>query len=113
IDTAGAILVLEEVDEAPYRIDRMLTQLRLSGALGRVAGILVGQCSNCDVDEEHRYAGLRLADVLRDRLGDVGVPVLAGAPVGHIDEQWTLPIGAAAVLDADARTLTVAESAVR
>lgn len=112
IDLTEAILIIEEVDEAPYRIDRMLTQLRLSGALARVAGIVAGGWTNCDVSEEHRYAGLRLADVLSDRLKDLDVPVLLDLPIGHIDEQWTLPLGAEASLDAGARTLTIADPAV-
>jgi muramoyltetrapeptide carboxypeptidase len=93
IDTAGALLVLEEVEEAPYRIDRMLTQLRLSGALDRVTGVLVGECANCDVDAEHPYAAMPLAKTLADRLADLGVPVLTQLPIGHAGEQWTLPIG--------------------
>jgi muramoyltetrapeptide carboxypeptidase len=113
IDLSGAILIIEDVDEAPYKIDRMLTQLRLSGAFARVAGIVAGGWTNCDVDADHRYAGMRLADVLTDRLSDLGVPVLLDLPIGHIDEQWTLPLGAGASLDAAARTLTITESAVR
>jgi muramoyltetrapeptide carboxypeptidase len=113
IDVSNAILMIEEIDEAPYRIDRMLTQLRLSGALSRVAGVIAGGWTNCDVSEDHRYAGLRLADVLRDRLSDAGVPVLLDLPIGHIEEQWTLPLGAMVSLDAGVRTLTIAESAVR
>lgn len=93
IDTAASILVLEEVDEAPYRIDRMLTQLRLSGALARVAGVLVGRCARCGVNEDHPYAAMPLERTLRDRLGDLGVPVIAELPIGHAGEQWTLPIG--------------------
>jgi muramoyltetrapeptide carboxypeptidase len=93
LDTTNCILVLEEVDEAPYRIDRMLTQLRLSGALARVHGILVGTCKNCDVDENHPYAAMPLTRTLQDRLGDLGVPVLTNLPIGHAGEQWTLPIG--------------------
>jgi muramoyltetrapeptide carboxypeptidase len=112
IDTAGTILVIEDVDEAPYRIDRMLTQLRLSSALNSVAGIVAGGFTNCDVPEDHRYAGLRLADVLADRLRDLGVPVLLDLPVGHIEEQWTLPLGAMASLDTEERSLTITESAV-
>lgn len=107
IDTNGALLVIEDVDEPPYRIDRMLTQLRLSGALQKTAGILAGGWTNCDVDEQHRYAGMRLADVLRDRLADLGVPVVMNFPIGHIAEQWTLPLGAHATLDAAALTLTI------
>ncbi len=93
IDTSGALLVLEEVEEAPYRIDRMLTQLRLSGALERISGVLVGCCANCDVDHAHPYAAMPLAETLRDRLGDLGVPVVTELPIGHSGEQWTLPIG--------------------
>lgn len=113
IDARDALLVIEEVEEAPYRIDRMLTQLRLGGGLTSVAGVIAGGWTNCDVDEQHRYAGMRLADVLSDRLGDLGVPVLLDLPIGHIDEQWTLPIGACATLDADARTLIIEEPAVQ
>jgi muramoyltetrapeptide carboxypeptidase len=112
IDTDGAILLVEEVDESPYRVDRMLTQLRLSGALEGVAGIVAGGFTNCDVGEEHRYAGMRLDDVLRDRLEDLDIPVLLDVPVGHIHEQWTLPLGVSVTLDADARTLSLPEAAV-
>ena len=112
IDVRGALLVIEDVEEAPYKIDRMLTQLRLNGALERAAGIIAGGWTNCDVDEDHRYSGLRLADVLTDRLGDLEIPVLLDLPIGHIDEQWTLPLGATATLDADAVTLLLDEPAV-
>jgi muramoyltetrapeptide carboxypeptidase len=101
IDTTDALLVLEEVDEAPYRIDRMLTQLRLAGALGRTAGVLVGRCKNCDVDQEHPYAAMPLARTLEDRLGDLGVPVLSDLPIGHHGEQWTIPIGLDAQIQGD------------
>jgi muramoyltetrapeptide carboxypeptidase len=99
IDTAGALLMLEETDESPYRIDRMLTQLRLSGSLSRAAGILVGRCARCDVDETHAYAGMPLSETLRDRLADLGVPVLTQLPIGHDGEQWTLPIGLQAQIE--------------
>lgn len=99
IDTAAALLVLEEIEEAPYRIDRMLTQLRLSGALARVTGVLVGECANCDVDEQHPYAEMSLAKTLHDRLADLAVPVLTQLPIGHAGEQWTLPIGVQARIE--------------
>jgi muramoyltetrapeptide carboxypeptidase len=105
IDTNGALLIIEEVDEAPYRIDRMLTQLRLSGALAHVAAILVGRCARCDVGEEHPYAAMPLAETLRDRLGDLGVPVLLNLPIGHDGEQWTVPIGLHARIE-NGRVLT-------
>lgn len=99
LGTSGALLFIEEVDEAPYRIDRMLTQLRMSGALSRVAGVLVGRCANCDVGADHPYAGMPLEETLRDRLADLGVPVIAELPIGHRGEQWTVPIGAYARID--------------
>ena len=101
IDTTGTLLVLEEVEEAPYRIDRMLTQLRLSGALANIRGVLIGTCKNCDVDEEHPYAAMPLVRTLKDRLGDLGVPVLSNLPIGHAGEQWTLPIGLEARIAGD------------
>lgn len=101
IDTTEALLMIEEVDEAPYRIDRMLTQLRLAGALKNLAGILVGRCKNCDVDSEHPYAAMTLTRTLRDRLGDLGLPVLAELPIGHDGEQWTIPIGLEAQIKDD------------
>jgi len=106
IDCAGAIVFLEETDEAPYRIDRMLTQLRSAGTLRGCAGIVLGTFANCDAAED-AAPERRLAHVFADRLGDLGVPILDGAPIGHEGEQWTLPVGAIATLDADAATLSI------
>jgi muramoyltetrapeptide carboxypeptidase len=105
LDFSDAIAFFEEVDEAPYRIDRMLTQLRSSGSLRGVRGIVVGECRNCDAAADTPVES-KLAYVLSDRLNDLGVPTIVGAPIGHIDEQWTLPIGAHVELDADRRTLS-------
>jgi muramoyltetrapeptide carboxypeptidase len=111
---AGAILVLEDVGEAPYRIDRMLTHWRLSGALGQLAGIAFGAFSDCEDEEETEDDGLstsdgaahrRLEQVLRERTLDLGIPVLAGLPLGHRCGNAALPLGAWARLDADAGRL--------
>jgi muramoyltetrapeptide carboxypeptidase len=101
-DLTGAVLLLEEVEEPPYKVDRMLTHLRRAGVLAEVAGVAVGQFTDC-------ADGWRVtvADVLADRLGDLGVPVLGGLPVGHGVGQLTVPVGVPATLDADAGTLTV------
>jgi muramoyltetrapeptide carboxypeptidase len=104
-----ALLVLEEVDEEPYRIDRMLTQLRLAGALQAAAGILFGACTHC----EAKGASMTAAEVLLDRLSGIDRPAVSGVPVGHIPEQWVLPLGLRAVLDAGERTLEIPEAAVR
>jgi muramoyltetrapeptide carboxypeptidase len=101
----GAILVLEDVNEPVYRIDRMLAQLRLSGALEGVRAIIFGQCTNCP--EEGDDGARRLDDVLVELAHRLRVPCLSGVPVGHVSEQWTLPLGALAELDAEGRALRV------
>jgi muramoyltetrapeptide carboxypeptidase len=76
---AGAILFLEEVGERPYRIDRCLTQLARAGALSSVAGVVVGELTACDPGPD----GVTAADVVRERLGSLGVPVASGYPAAH------------------------------
>ncbi|TCB90299.1 LD-carboxypeptidase [Micromonospora zingiberis] len=102
-DLTGAVLLLEDVQEPPYKVDRMLTQLRRAGALDGLAGVAVGQFTDCADGWE-----VGVADVLTERLGDLGVPVLGGLPIGHGPEQLTVPVGTRATLDADAGILTVA-----
>jgi muramoyltetrapeptide carboxypeptidase len=103
----GAILVLEDVSEAVYRIDRMLTQLRLAGALERCAGIVFGAFT--EIPDEPN--GARAIDVLLEEVArSLDVPCIVGAPVGHIDDQWTLPLGETFLLDADALSLTPADA---
>ena len=110
IQTEGAILFLEEVGETAYKLDRLLTQLRLAGVLDRVAGVAVGAFSEIpDAGNPHIPP---VVEVVRDRLGDLGIPVAMGFPFGHIDDNWTLPVGVRARLDADAGTLELLESAV-
>jgi muramoyltetrapeptide carboxypeptidase len=109
-DLDGAILFLEDVHEAVYRIDRMLAQLRLSGALRRLAGVIIGR-----ITEIPRQAGddaFGLAGLWQEYFGSLGIPVASGFPIGHIDSQWTLPIGVMAELDATNRRVTVLERAV-
>jgi muramoyltetrapeptide carboxypeptidase len=92
----GAILLLEDVDEKPYRLDRYLTQLRLSGALSRIAAVAIGQVVGCDA------AGVRGADLLRALVAALGVPAIEGVPAGHLDANFALPLGARATLVAPA-----------
>jgi muramoyltetrapeptide carboxypeptidase len=101
----NGILVLEDVGEAVYRIDRMLTQLRLSGSLDRVAGIAFGYFT--EIPDDSANAQCPIDRVLQETADRLGVPCIAGIPMGHCDAQWTIPLGAVAELDADARTLTV------
>lgn len=108
IDTRGKILCLEEVGEAPYRIDRMLTQLLLAGKLQDAAGIVVAACTDCDDDEAPSFT---LEEVVRDRLGGLCKPVLYGLYFGHTAEKSTLPLGAKAVLGGETSVLEVIEAA--
>lgn len=109
-DYDGAILVVEDVNEAVYRIDRMFTQLTLAGRLPRCAGLVFGQFTDVPIDSPEESLGARtLMDVLAETAANTGVPCIAGAPVGHVSKQWTLPLGAIATLDADARTLRILE----
>jgi muramoyltetrapeptide carboxypeptidase len=108
IDTAGAILFLEDTHEEPYRIDRMLTQLALGGKLAAMAGFVWGRCTDC----EAKGITFSLEEILRDRVGTLRVPAISGLSFGHIEQKLTLPIGIAAMLDADAGTLRLDEAAV-
>ena len=109
IETAGRILLVEEVGEDIYRIDRMLTQLRLAGKLHAAAGIVVGECKDCPPPgHDSAYS---LGEVIDSLLGDLGIPVLYGLSFGHTVDQVTLPLGTLATLDADRQTLTVTRAA--
>jgi muramoyltetrapeptide carboxypeptidase len=108
----GAILFLEDVDEAEYRIDRMLTQLGQAGILKRLAGVVFGQCTDCHAKDGVSFGGFTLSEVLRQHLGTLGVPVFQGAFIGHMPDQFSIPIGTLAAMDADAGTLQLLEPAV-
>ena len=107
----GAILFLEDVDEAEYRIDRMLTQLALGGVLGRVAGVVFGFCSDCRA-RGPSYGGFTLSEVLKQHLEPLGVPAFQGALIGHIPNQFSIPLGVRAEIDAAAGTIRLLEPAV-
>ncbi|HXC24963.1 MAG TPA: LD-carboxypeptidase [Gemmatimonadaceae bacterium] len=114
LDLRQAILVLEDVNEPIYRIDRMLRQLWMSGALANLAALAFGQCTSSEDDTtaaelsstppDHRRT---LDDVLREVADGFNIPCVAGLPIGHVDDQWTLPLGSLATLDADTLTLTI------
>jgi muramoyltetrapeptide carboxypeptidase len=106
----GRIVVIEDVGEPLYRIDRMLLQLRLAGALEGAAGFVFGRFTDMPDDEDEDDPSL--ADVLRAAIAPLQVPAVLGLPIGHAHENWTLPLGVQARLDADACTLTVLEPAV-
>ncbi len=103
-DFDQAILFLEEVGEAEYRIDRMLNQLALAGVLGKVAGVIFGQCSRCRSDYPD-YAGFTVSQVLDQYLSALKVPSFSGANFGHVANQLCLPVGGLVEMDADAGTI--------
>ena len=104
-DLDDCILFLEDVGERTYRVDRMLRQIYLTGALSGCRGIVFGECTDCP---DSSASGTRELDEILTEMADlVDVPCISGAPIGHIDDQWTLPVGARARLDADARALNV------
>lgn len=107
----GAILFLEDVDEAIYSVDRMLTQLVLSGVLRRVAGVVFGRCARC-APQSASSGGFVLSDVLVRHLRPLGVPVFSGATIGHISNQLSLPVGVQAEIDAAAGTIRILEAVV-
>jgi muramoyltetrapeptide carboxypeptidase len=105
VDLSKRILFLEDVNEEPYSLDRMLTQLRQTGQLARARGIVFGEMWNCGTRRE-------LLRVLRERTADLGIPVAFGLPSGHGRGKLTVPLGVRARLDAGRRTLEILESAV-
>ena len=107
----GAILFLEDTNEAEYRIDRMLTQLALGGVLRRVAGVVFGQCTECRADGPS-YGGFTLSEVLSQHLEPLGIPSFQGAPIGHVPNQVSIPVGARAEIDAAAGTIRILDPAV-
>lgn len=110
MDATDKLVFLEDVGESPYRIDRMLTQLRQSAHLDRAKGIILGEFVDCEADPEDNSLSLR--ETLEDRLKPLGIPTILGLPFGHGDANCALPIGIMAELDADAGRLIFLESAV-
>jgi muramoyltetrapeptide carboxypeptidase len=103
LDVAGSILFLEDVSEAPYRVDRLLLQLRLGGVLDQAKGFLLGGFTGSDEPADA---------VLRDYLLPLGKPVLGGWPAGHCQPNTLLPLGVQVQLDADLGTVTLLEAAI-
>lgn len=102
----GVILALEDVTEAPYRIDRMLTQWRLSGALSQVCGIALGGFTRCEAPPS--IPSFSVEEVLRDRLGDLNIPIVSNLAFGHDSPNAALPVGVEATLDGDSGILAIA-----
>lgn len=106
----GAIVFLEDINEEPYRINRMLTQLVQSGELARAHAVMFGTCARCRTPPDE--PALTLEETLRDRLEPLHVPAATGLSFGHVQYHFTIPLGIRARLHAGERTLTLLEPAV-
>jgi muramoyltetrapeptide carboxypeptidase len=104
----GAVLLLEDVGERPYRLDRMWTHLELAGVFRQVHGIVLGSFTHC----EERDESYTSEEMLRELAVATGVPCVAGFPIGHGDINEPVPLGVRVRLDGAARRLTFLESAV-
>jgi muramoyltetrapeptide carboxypeptidase len=114
IETRGKILFLEDTGEESYRIDRMLTQLRLAGKFEQAAGIIWGECQDCGANDykPSTSSPYTIGETVDNIFGALKIPVLSGLTIGHTNDQLTLPLGVAATLDATNGTLEVKESGV-
>ncbi len=109
-DWRGHILFIEDVGEGVYRIDRMMTQLKLAGVLDQISGFIFGKCTDCDADSG--YSSFTLEEVLEDHIKPLGIPAYQGAMIGHISNKFTVPVGIEAEMDADQGTFQLLEAAV-
>jgi muramoyltetrapeptide carboxypeptidase len=98
-DFANVILAIEDVGEAPYRVDRMLTQWRLAGYFRQIQGLAIGQFTQCDPPSG--IPSFTIEEVLRDRLQDLGIPIVSNLPFGHSSPNAALPVGVPVKLDSD------------
>ncbi len=109
-DFKNKILFLEEVDENPKRVDRMMTQLKLAGILDKISGFVFGNCKSCG--PEKGYGSLTLEEVLNDHIKPLGIPAWYGSMIGHIADKFTVPLGIEAEIDAASGRITLLEPAV-
>ncbi len=107
-DFQDSILFLEDVGESIYRIDRMLTQLKLSGILDQINGFVFGKCTDCDAGEN----SLSMKEVLAHHIGLLDIPAFYGAMISHEDKNITLPVGVEAEIDAENKTIRLLEPGV-
>ena len=107
-DFEGAILFLEDVGEDAYRVDRMLTQLKLAGILDQINGFVFGKCTNCDAGVN----SLTFNQVFEDHIGKLDIPAFYGAMISHEDRNITLPVGIEAEINAENKSIRLLESGV-
>lgn len=106
-DFQDSIIFLEDTGEDPYKVDRMLSTLKLNGTLGKVKGFLFGQCSDCTPGGG--YGAFTIDQLLDHYVLPLKIPAYSGAMIGHVSRQFIIPVGAEVELDADLGTITVAQ----
>jgi muramoyltetrapeptide carboxypeptidase len=109
-DWENKILFLEETAEEPYRLDRMMQQLKLAGVLGKLKGIAFGKCVKCEAEEPEK--AFTFMQVLEQQIKPLKIPAFYGAMIGHIENKYTLPVGVEVEMDADKGTMQMLEAAV-
>ncbi len=109
-DWENSILFLEDVNEAVYRVDRMLTELSLAGVLNKIRGFVFGRCTECQPDNS--YGSLTLEQVLAEHINPLGIPAFSGSMIGHIEQQFTIPLGIDVEIDADVGSIRMLEAGV-
>lgn len=109
-DWEDSILFLEDVGEDIYRIDRMLTQLRLNGVFDKINGLVFGKCTGCEVSGGYHFT---LEQILKDHIKEFKIPAYVGANIGHIDDMFTIPVGIQAQINANRGIITLLESPVQ
>ncbi len=114
VDTTGKIIFLEEFLEEPYRIDRMLTHMLQAGKFEKAAGVALGVFKLCEPNRQNPafIGSFSLMDVLKDRLGKLGIPVIYGLSFGHVVDKLTLPVGIKAEINSEKKTLKLLEKPV-
>lgn len=113
IETDGKILFMEDVGEAPYRIDRYLSQIKLAGKFERVNGIILGKFTRREDEPPDDENSFSMMEVFEQYFSDLNIPVLANFPIGHYQNNITFPIGVQAELDADNKLVKILESPTR
>lgn len=109
IETEGKVLFLEDTGEPPYRLDRMITHLHLAGKLKSLAGLLLGSFQDCEPTQGNYTA----AEVLKDLLTELKVPILSNFPAGHIQDNWAFTLGARIQMDTNSKSIRFLDAAVR
>jgi len=114
IDFTNKLAFIEDIGEAPYRIDRMLTQLLLSGTLQKASGIILGNFKGCDIDDKEitKENSLSLNEIFIDRFAHFNIPIMSGFSFGHIENQAIFPVGVMAEIDSKTHHIKLLECPV-